>query len=133
MITIKIIYRVLLIFSLFFLFNLNEVDSNSGKMVFYDKVNIHDENKFKIYFKENINSYDLNNIIKNYNLDIINYIIDDQEYYAKDVYDLISKYTIDKYHEEKRYYEINGINIDGLTVICENDEIRRLSLVEKIY
>ncbi len=133
MITIKIIYRVLLIFSLFFLFNLNEVDSNSGKMVFYDKVNIHDENKFKIYFKENINSYDLNNIIKNYNLDIINYIIDDQEYYAKDVYDLISKYTIDKYHEEKIYYEINGINIDGLTVICENDEIRRLSLVEKIY
>ena len=131
--TIKIIYRVLLIFSLFFLFNLNEVDSNSGKMVFYDKVNIHDENKFKIYFKENINSYDLNNIIKNYNLDIINYIIDDQEYYAKDVYDLISKYTIDKYHEEKIYYEINGINIDGLTVICENDEIRRLSLVEKIY
>lgn len=133
MITIKIIYRVLLIFSLFFLFNLNEIDSNSGKMVFYDKVNIHDENKFKIYFKENINSYDLNNIIKNYNLDIINYIIDNQEYYAKDVYDLISKYTIDKYHEEKIYYEINGINIDGLTVICENDEIRRLSLVEKIY
>jgi len=132
-ITIKIIYRVLLIFSLFFLFNLNEIDSNSGKMVFYDKVNIHDENKFKIYFKENINSYDLNNIIKNYNLDIINYIIDNQEYYAKDVYDLISKYTIDKYHEEKIYYEINGINIDGLTVICENDEIRRLSLVEKIY
>lgn len=102
-------------------------------MVFYDKVNIHDENKFKIYFKENVNSYDLNNIIKNYNLDIINYIIDDQEYYAKDVYDLLSKYTIDKYHEEKIYYEINGINIDGLTVICENDEIRRLSLVEKIY
>ena len=133
MITIKIIYRVLLIFSLFFLFNLNEIDSNSGKMVFYDKVNIHDENKFKIYFKKNVNSYDLNNIIKNYNLDIINYIIDNQEYYAKDVYDLISKYTIDKYHEEKIYYEINGINIDGLTVICENDEIRRLSLVEKIY
>jgi len=132
-ITIKIIYRVLLIFSLFFLFNLNEIDSNSGKMVFYDKVNIHDENKFKIYFKKNVNSYDLNNIIKNYNLDIINYIIDNQEYYAKDVYDLISKYTIDKYHEEKIYYEINGINIDGLTVICENDEIRRLSLVEKIY
>ena len=35
--------------------------------------------------------------------------------------------------EDKIYFKINGIIIDGLNVTCENDEIMKLSNIEKIY
>ncbi len=133
MITIKYINKLLLILISFFIFNLNEIDSNSDKILLYDIKNTHNENKFKIYFKNYKNVYDLDKSLQGYRLEIISYIIDDKEYYAKDSFDLINKYTNDKSKEEKIYYEINGINIDGIVVKGENIEIIELAKREKIY
>jgi hypothetical protein len=132
-ITIKYINKLLLILISFFIFNLNEIDSNSDKILLYDIKNTHNENKFKIYFKNYKNVYDLDKSLQGYRLEIISYIIDDKEYYAKDSFDLINKYTNDKSKEEKIYYEINGINIDGIVVKGENIEIIELAKREKIY
>lgn len=132
-ITIKTIYKLLFTFILFFLINLWEVDSNSEKIVFYNSSYLHNEDKFKIYFKNNVNSYEINKILNNYNMNVLSYIIDNKEYYAWDINDLMKKYTKDKSLEEKIYYEINGISISGIYVVCENDEIRRFSLIEKVY
>lgn len=132
-ITIKIIYKLIFIIILFFLINLCEVDSNSEKMVFYNNTNIHNEDKFKIYFKKSINSHEIKKILNDYKMNVISYIIDDEEYYAWDIDRLIEKYIEDKNLEEKIYYKLNGINIDGINVICEHEEIRRFSLIENIY
>ena len=133
MILIKNIYKLLLIIISFFIYDLETIDSNSDKIVLYDIVNIHDENIFKIYFKRRINLYDINNILKNYNIDILSYIINDKEYYAKDERDLIDKWTLNKNLEEKIYYQTKGIYLDGLKIRCENNELIKLSRVEKIY
>ena len=123
----------MLLFISFFIYNLESVDSNSDKILLYDNVNIHDENNFKVYFKNSINSYNIDSLINKFNIEIISYIVDDKYYYAKDNIDLINKYTNNKSLEEKIYYELKGINVEGLYVKCENNEIIKLSKVEKIY
>ena len=132
-ITIKNIYKLFLIFLSFFIYNLESVDSNSDKILLYDRVNMHDENKFTVYFKSSINSYNLNDVLKDYNIEILSYIINDKKYYAKDTLDLIKKYTENLNLEDKIYYYINGINIEGLSIICENNEIIKLSNSISIY
>lgn len=133
MILIKTIYKLSLIFLSFLTYNLESIDSNSDKILLYDNVNIYDENNFKIYFKNSINSYEIDNVINKLDIEILSYIIDGNNYYAKDNVDLIKKYTIDKSLEEKIYYELKGINIEGINVKCENKEIIKLSNIEKIY
>ncbi len=129
-ILIKNIYKLLVIFLSFFVYDLKEVDSNSDKIFLY---NMHDEDKYSIYFKEYINSYDIDDIIKKYNIRINGYIIDDKKYYVENINKLIEKYTRDMSNEDKIYYKYNGVNIEGLDVFCESDEIIKLSSDIKIY
>ena len=133
MILIKTIEKILIIFISFFIYNLESIDSNIDKVLLYHNVNIHDENNFTVYFVIKINSYDIDSIINNFNIKILSYIIDNKYYYAKDGIDLINKYVLDKSEEEKIYYKLKGISIEGLNVKCENGEIKKLSNVEKIY
>ena len=130
---IKSIYKLLLIFLSFFVYDLNVVDSNNEKIVLYDTVNIHDENNFAIYFKDNINSYDIEDLLLGYNIKINSYIIDSKKYYAKDSLSLINAYTTNLSNEEKIYYKNKGINIEGLNITCENNELMKLSSNIKIY
>lgn len=130
---IKSIYKLLLIFLSFFVYDLNIVDSNNEKIVLYDTVNIHDENNFAIYFKDNINSYDIEDLLLGYNIKINSYIIDSKKYYAKDSLSLINVYTNNLSNEEKIYYKNKGINIEGLNITCENNELMKLSSNIKIY
>lgn len=130
---IKSIYKLLLIFLSFFVYDLNIVDSNNEKIVLYDTVNIHDENNFTIYFKDNINSYDIEDLLLGYNIKINSYIIDSKKYYAKDSLSLINAYTNNLSNEEKIYYKNKGINIEGLNITCENNELMKLSSNIKIY
>ena len=132
-IIIKAIIKIFLIFILFLTYDIDSIDSNTSKITLIDRVNIHDENTFNIYFKKAINSYNLDNLLNTYIIRINSYIIDDKKYYAKGTYDLIKVYTQNKSLEEKIYYEINGINIEGLNITCENNELIKLSSVEKIY
>ena len=132
-INIKTIYKIILIFFSFLIYNIESIDSNSDKILLYDRVNMHDENKFTVYFKSSINSYNLNDVLKDYNIEILSYIINDKKYYAKDTLDLIKKYTENLNLEDKIYYYINGINIEGLSIICENNEIIKLSNSISIY
>ena len=129
---IKTIIEIIIII-LLFIFDIDSIDSNSDKLLIYDRINIHDENNFNIYFKNSVNSYDLDNLFDGYNIKINSYIIDDKKYYVKDIISLIDKYTKDMSLEDKIYFKINGIIIDGLNVTCENDEIMKLSNIEKIY
>lgn len=130
---IKTIYKLILIFLSFFVYNLNKVDSNNDKIVLYDMVNIHDENNFTIYFKNSINSYDMDDLLSGYNIRINSYIIDSKKYYAKNNLDLINVYTSNMSNEEKIYYKNNGINIQGLNITCENNELIKLSSNINIY
>ena len=129
---IKYIIKILLFFS-FVIFYIDSVDSNSSKILLFDRVNIHDEGNFNIYFKDIINSYEIDSIMDKYNIKINSYIVDDKNYYVKDISDLINKYTQDKSLEEKIYYKLKGVNIEGLNVTCENNELIHLTSVEKIY
>lgn len=131
-IIIKTIIKLLLFFSIA-IFDIDSIDSNSDKVLLIDRVNIHDENNYNIYFKDNVNVYDLDIIVDNYNIKINSYIIDNKKYYAKDINELIDKYSIDKNMEEKIYYKLRGFNIDGLNVTCENIDLINLSKVEKLY
>ena len=129
---IKIIIKALLIFLTFFVYDIENIDSNSDKILLYDSVNIHDENNFTLYFKNKVNSYDLD-LLKKYDVFINSYIISDKKYYAKDGNDLINIYTKNKTLEEKIYYKIKGINIDGINITCENSEIIKLLSIYDVY
>lgn len=128
----KIILKTFIFITLFIVFNINEIDSNSDKTLHYDKTDIHFEDTFKVYFK-NLNTNELNNILKYIDIDIMNYIIDDKKYYANDTNDLIKQYIKDKTIEEKIYYELNGIKLDGVTITCEVNELMKLENLVKVY
>lgn len=128
----KIILKTFIFITLFIVFNINEIDSNSDKTLHYDKTDIHFEDTFKVYFK-NLNTNELNNILKYVDIDIMNYIIDDKKYYANDTNDLIKQYIKDKTIEEKIYYELNGIKLDGVTITCEVNELMKLENLVKVY
>lgn len=128
----KLILKVITIVFLFVIFNINEVDSNSDKILYYDSTDIHKEDTFKVYFK-NTNIYNLEETLNILNINVLNYIIDDKKYYARDTTNLIKEYTKDKSLEEKIYYDINGIKIDAITITCEVEELIKLKNLENIY
>ena len=128
----KLILKTLIFITLFIVFNINEIDSNSDKVLHYDKTDIHLEDTFKVYFKS-INSNELDNILKYVNVEVMNYIIDDKKYYVRNIKELIKTFIKDKSVEEKIYYELNGIKIDGITITCEVNELMKLEKLTKVY
>lgn len=128
----KLILKTLIFITLFIVFNINEIDSNSDKVLHYDKTDIHIEDTFKVYFKS-LNSNELDNILKYVNVDVMNYIIDDKKYYVRNIKELIKTFIKDKSVEEKIYYELNGIKIDGITITCEVNELMKLEKLTKVY
>lgn len=128
----KILLKIFIFISLFLIFNINEIDSNSDKILYYDSSDIHREDIFKVYLKDT-NSIMLESILKGLNINILNYIIEDKKYYARNIDDLINKYTKDKSIEDKIYYEVNGIKIDALTIDCEVSELMKLEKLVKTY
>ncbi len=128
----KLILKTLIFITLFIVFNINEIDSNSDKVLHYDKTDIHLEDTFKVYFKS-LNSNELDNILKYVNIEVMNYIIDDKKYYARNINELTKTFIKDKSIEEKIYYELNGINIDGITITCEVNELMKLEKLTKVY
>ena len=128
----KLILKTLIFITLFIVFNINEIDSNSDKVLHYDKTDIHIEDTFKVYFKS-LNSNELDNILKYVNVEVMNYIIDDKKYYARNINELTKTFIKDKSIEEKIYYELNGIKIDGITITCEVNELMKLEKLTKVY
>ncbi len=128
----KLILKTLIFITLFIVFNINEIDSNSDKVLYYDKTDIHVEDTFKVYFKS-INSNELDDILKYVNVDVMNYIVEDKKYYARDINELVKTFIKDKSIEDKIYYELNGIKIDGITITCEVNELMKLENLTKVY
>lgn len=128
----KLILKTLIFITLFIVFNINEIDSNSDKVLYYDKTDIHVEDTFKVYFKS-INSNELNDILKYVNVDVMNYIVEDKKYYARNINELVKTFIKDKSIEEKIYYELNGIKVDGITITCEVNELMKLENLTKVY
>ena len=128
----KLILKTLIFITLFIVFNINEIDSNSDKVLNYDKTDIHLEDTFKVYFKS-LNSNELDNILKYVNVEVMNYIIDDKKYYARNINELTKTFIKDKSIEEKIYYELNSIKIDGITITCEVNELMKLEKLTKVY
>ena len=128
----KLILKTLIFITLFIVFNINEIDSNSDKVLYYNKTDIHLEDTFKVYFKS-LNSNELDNILKYVNVEVMNYIIDDKKYYVRNINELIKTFIKDKSVEEKIYYELNGIKIDGITITCEVNELMKLEKLTKVY
>lgn len=128
----KLILKTFIFISLFLVFNINEIDSNSDKILYYDFSDIHVEDTFKVYLK-NTNSNKLNEVLKILNIDVLNYTIEDKKYYARNINDLIEKFTKDKSIEEKIYYELNGVTIDSVTIYCEVNELMKFENLVKTY
>lgn len=126
------IKKILLFLCLFFLFNTLEIDSNSDKVVIYDKVNLYDESVFKIYF-DNVSSYELDSVLSNLNIRVLSYIIDEKRYYARSTRELMENYTKDLSINEKIYYDRYGLNIDGINAVCNNLDLIKLEELINIY
>ena len=63
----------------------------------------------------------------------MNYIVEDKKYYARDINELVKTFIKDKSIEDKIYYELNGIKIDGITITCEVNELMKLENLTKVY
>lgn len=126
------IKKIIFIFLLFFTFNTLEVDSNSDKNLVFDSSDFYIEDTFKIYLN-NVNSIDLDNVIKDLDISILSYEIDNNKYYARDIDELINQYILDKSLEEKIYYENKGINIDSIIVRCDINNLIKLQNIINIY
>lgn len=118
--------------SIFLTFNTGEIDSNSDKILYYDRNNLNYIDTFKIYFK-NTNSYSLNKSLKYTNIEVLSYIIDGKKYYARNIEELINVYTKDLNDELKVYYKLHGIRIEGITAVCKVYDLIKLEKLERIY
>lgn len=128
----KNIIKLLFMLSIFLTFNTGEIDSNSDKILYYDRNNLNYIDTFKIYFKDT-NSYSLNNSLKKTNIQVISYTIDNKKYYARNIEELIKQYTKNLNNELKVYYDINGVKIDNITAICKVYDLIKLEKLERIY
>lgn len=120
-----------ILFCLFFLFDIYEIDSESEKKLIYDTSKLYEEDNYLIYFKD-LNSKELDRL-KNYNVDILSYLIGDERYYARNSQALIKEYTKDMNMENKILYEINGVKINALNVVCTVEELINIERDFKIY
>jgi hypothetical protein len=121
--------KIIFFFILFFTFNTLEIESNSDKYLIYDKNDIYDTSSFKVFFY-NANSEELDKFIKENNIIVKYYIVDDKKYYVKSIDKLVLLYTSEMNSNNKIYYLYNGINIDG---ICINTSVEKLMLLEKKF
>ena len=124
----KNIIKLLFMLYIFLTFNTGEIDSNSDKILYYDRTNLNYIDTFKIYFK-NTNSYSLNKSLKYTNIEVLSYIIDGKKYYARNIEELINVYTKDL----KVYYKLHGIRIEGITAVCKVYDLIKLEKLERIY
>lgn len=120
-----------ILFCLLFLFDIYEIDSESEKKLIYDTSKLYEEDNYLIYFKD-LNSKELDRL-KNYNIDILSYLIGDKRYYARNSQALIKEYTKDMNMENKILYEINGVKINALNVVCTVEELINIERDFKIY
>lgn len=120
-----------ILFCLFFIFNVYEIDSESEKKLIYDTSKLYEEDNYLIYFKD-LNSKELGKF-KNYNVDILSYLIDDKRYYARNSEILVEEYTKDMNLENKALYEINGVKINALNVVCTVEELIKIEHDFNIY
>lgn len=133
MILIKsIVFKLLFFITLFFIFNLDEIDSNSDKRIMYNLNNIHEENHYTLYLKD-IKSGVVDEVFNKLNIKVTSYIINDRKYYARDIDDLINKYTKELSTEDKIYYINNGVKIDAVTTRCEVYQVIELEKMNLIY
>lgn len=116
---------------MFFIFNVCEIDSESEKKLIYDTTKLYEEDNYLIYFKD-LNSKELGKF-KNYNVDILSYLIDDKKYYARNSELLVKEYTKDMNLENKTLYEINGVKINALNVVCTVEELIKIEHDFNIY
>ena len=121
--------KILFFFILFFTFNTLEIESNSDKYLVYDRKDIYDTGSFKVFFY-NANSEKLDKFIKENNIIVKYYIVNDKKYYVRNIDKLILLYTSEMNNNDKIYYLYNGINIDG---ICVNTSVEKLMLFEKEF
>lgn len=121
--------KILFFFILFFTFNTLEIESNSDKYLVYDRKDIYDTGSFKVFFY-NANSDKLDKFIKENNIIVKYYIVNDKKYYVRNIDKLILLYTSEMNSNDKIYYLYNGINIDG---VCVNTSVEKLMLFEKEF
>lgn len=121
--------KILFFFILFFTFNTLEIESNSNKYLVYDRKDIYDTGSFKVFFY-NANSEKLDKFIKENNIIVKYYIVNDKKYYVRNIDKLILLYTSEMNNNDKIYYLYNGINIDG---VCVNISVEKLMLFEKEF
>ena len=129
MITIK---KILIFLCFFLCFNTLEVDSNSDKIVHYDSSDLYNKKVYKLYF-DGLNSNYLDKLIKENDLKIFNYYINENKYYANNIDELDSLFLKDKSLSEKVYYENNGYNIDAIKIFCNVSDIMKLKEKTHIY
>ena len=121
--------KILFFFILFFTFNTLEIESNSDKYLVYDRKDIYDTGSFKVFFY-NANSEKLDKFIKENNIIVKYYIVNDKKYYVRNIDKLILLYNSEMNSNDKIYYLYNGINIDG---VCVNTSVEKLMLFEKEF
>ncbi len=121
--------KILFFFILFFTFNTLEIESNSDKYLVYNRKDIYDTGSFKVFFY-NANSEKLDKFIKENNIIVKYYIVNDKKYYVRNIDKLILLYTSEMNSNDKIYYLYNGINIDG---VCVNTSVEKLMLLEKEF
>lgn len=128
----NILIKLIFLFYLFFIINIGEIDSNINKRLIYSKEDIYSKEVFTIYFK-NMNSKKINFLKKFNDVEIINYIIDEDKYYVRNTDKLLEKITKDLNNEDKIFYEINGIKIDGITIMCSIEDLIKIENIVDIY
>lgn len=128
----NILIKLIFLFYLFFIINIGEIDSNINKRLIYSKEDIYSKEVFTIYFK-NMNSKKINFLKKFKDIEIINYIIDENKYYVRNTDKLLEKITKDLNNEDKIFYEINGIKIDGITIMCSIEDLIKIENIVDIY
>ncbi len=120
-----------ILFCLFFLFNISDIDSESEKKLIYDVSKLYEEDNHLIYFKD-LNSNDIYKF-KKYNIQILSYLIDGKKYYARNSEILVNEYTKEMNQEKKALYKINGVKINALNVVCTVEELIKIEYDFNIY
>ncbi len=120
-----------ILFCLFFLFNISDIDSENEKKLIYDVSKLYEENNHLIYFKD-LNSNDIYKF-KKYNIQILSYLIDGKKYYARNNEILVNEYTKEMNQEKKALYKINGVKINALNVVCTVEELIKIEHDFNIY
>lgn len=120
-----------ILFCLFFLFNISDIDSESEKKLIYDVSKLYEEDNYLIYFKD-LNSNDIYKF-KKYNIQILSYLIDGKKYYARNNEILVNEYTKEMNQEKKALYKINGVKINALNVVCTVEELIKIEHDFNIY